>query len=118
MLRYLAHPVVHYRLLYLNRHPLGLLRFVKQDFPWAVYGFQPTPQFAPLRQLFDREAALAIPGPDDAWQRSVQQILRLRLRMAWLDGRRICESRGFFIRIDGQRAMIRGLGKQIDYDPM
>ena len=116
MLRYLNHPVLNYRLLYLNRHRIGLLRFIEPDVPWMVWAFRPTAHFTPLRPLFDREAALAVPGPDNDWQRSVRLILRLPLRMVWLDGRRIYEWRGFFIRIDGQRAMTRGGGKQIDYD--
>ena len=117
MLRYLRHPVLHYRLLYLKRQRLGLLRFVCEDFPWTVWEFRPTSYFAPLRPLFEREAALAVPGPDDEWQHSVRLIQRLPLRMVWLNGRRIYEWRGFFIRIDGAQAMIRGTGRHVDYDP-
>ena len=98
-------PTAEWELVAPDGRPLGRLTQDGSDGPWRLCRYAPTPDFAPIAELFAEDVGLLEEDEMDAWEMVHERIASLRLQLRPAAGGE--PIRKFALHVDGDRAWFR-----------
>ena len=84
---------------------IGTLTVTDDDMPWLSADFEPTPEFAPYRAIFNEGNSVRTADNADAWSAWNEKVRGLGLRLVRLSDQAVTSD--FILYIDGHEAEFR-----------